>query len=214
MKMKLEKILRLIAMVSVLGMLCSQASAQFSANVAIQSDYAWRGYSQNMEDPSIQGGFDYADESGFYVGIWGASVDFGGPESTEGDIYLGFANELDNGIGFDVGIIEYTYHGSSGASDANFTEFYIGLSFEGLALTYSFGDEFGDNVELSYGYDFDQGFSIGAAVGDYEDSWTYWTIGISGEVEGIGWDISLWDTDLDGDPLGDTRVVFTISADI
>ena len=47
--------------------------------------------------------------------------------------------------------------------------------------------------------------------GDYEDAWAYWTFGVSGEIEGIGWDISYWDTDLSGDPLADSRVVFTIS---
>jgi len=196
---------------SVISTLGSYAHGQVSGNVAIQSDYVWRGYSQNMEDPSIQGGFDWEHDSGFYLGIWGASVDFGGPESTEGDIYAGFAGELEKGLGWDVGIIEYTYHGSDGASDANFTEYYLGLSYEGFGVSYAFGDEFGDNLELSYGYDFDQGFTLSAAWGDYEDAWQYWRVGISGELEGIGWDISFWDTDLDDDPLGDSRIVFSLS---
>ena len=188
----------------------SVAKAGVSGNVAIQSDYVWRGYSQNLEDPSVQGGFDYEDASGFYAGVWGASVDFGGPESTEGDIYIGFANETEGGFSYDVGIIEYTYHGGSSASDSNFTEYYLGGGFAGFSLTYSIGDEFGDNIEVGYGFDI-EGVSIGAAYGDYDDAWTYWTIGVSGEIEGIGWDFSYWDTDLDDDPMGDGRLVFTIS---
>ena len=193
--------------------LCSISSlvrAGVSGNVAIQSDYVWRGYSQNLEDPSIQGGFDFEDDSGFYAGIWGASVDFGGPESTEGDIYLGFANEIEGGFEYDVGVIEYTYHGGSGASDSNFTEFYVGGSYMGFGLSYAFGDEFGDNAEASYSYEY-EGLTFSAAYGDYEDAWAYWTVGVSGEFEGIGWDVSFWDTDLDDDPLGDSRVVLTIS---
>ncbi len=190
----------------------SVAKAGVSGNIAIQSDYVWRGYSQNLEDPSVQGGFDYEDASGFYAGVWGASVDFGGAESTEGDIYLGFANETEGGFSYDVGIIEYTYHGGSGASDSNFTEYYVGGGVAGFSLTYSFGDELGDNIEVGYSYDFEeQGISVGAAYGDYDDAWTYWTIGVSGEIEGIGWDFSYWDTDLDDDPMGDGRLVFTIS---
>ena len=190
----------------------SVAKAGVSGNIAIQSDYVWRGYSQNLEDPSVQGGFDYEDASGFYAGVWGASVDFGGAESTEGDIYLGFANETEGGFSYDVGISEYTYHGGSGASDSNFTEYYVGGGVAGFSLTYSFGDEFGDNIEVGYSYDFEeQGISVGAAYGDYDDAWTYWTIGVSGEIEGIGWDFSYWDTDLDDDPMGDGRLVFTIS---
>lgn len=188
----------------------SVAKAGVSGNVAIQSDYVWRGYSQNLEDPSVQGGFDYEDASGFYAGVWGASVDFGGDESTEGDIYIGFANETEGGFSYDVGIIEYTYHGGSSASDSNFTEYYLGGGFAGFSLTYSIGDEFGDNIEVGYGFDI-EGVSIGAAYGDYDDAWTYWTIGVSGEIEGIGWDFSYWDTDLDDDPMGDGRLVFTIS---
>ena len=72
------------------------------------------------------------------------------------------------------------------------------------------GDEFGDNIEVGYGFDI-EGVSIGAAYGDYDDAWTYWTIGVSGEIEGIGWDFSYWDTDLDDDPMGDGSLVFTIS---
>ena len=105
------------------------SAAQVSANVALQSDYVWRGVSQNQEDPAIQGGFDYAHDSGFYAGVWGSSVDFQGPESTELDLYAGWSTEFESGLGFDVGIIEYTYHGDEGASDANFTEFYVCLLY-------------------------------------------------------------------------------------
>jgi len=88
------------------ALLTPSAQAQVSANVAIQTDYVWRGISQNQEDPSIQGGFDYAHDSGFYAGVWGASVDFGGAESTEFDVYGGWGTELENGLGIDIGVIE------------------------------------------------------------------------------------------------------------
>lgn len=208
----IRKSLNLASALVAVCVMISVAKAGVSGNVAIQSDYVWRGYSQNLEDYSIQGGFDFEDASGFYAGVWGASVDFGGAESTEGDIYIGFTNEIEGGFTYDVGIIEYTYHGGLGASDSNFTEYYLGGGFAGFSLTYSIGDEFGDNIEAGYSYEFEeQGFSVGAAYGDYDDAWTYWTIGVSGEIEGIGWDISYWDTDLDDDPMGDGRIVFTIS---
>ena len=110
-----------IAVLSALtiALLPQTSAAQVSANVALTTDYVWRGVSQNLEDPAIQGGFDYAHDSGFYIGIWGSSVDFQGPESTELDIYGGWSTEFENGVGFDVGFIEYTYHGDDGASDAN-----------------------------------------------------------------------------------------------
>ena len=202
-----------IAVLSALtiALLPQTSAAQVSANVALTTDYVWRGVSQNLEDPAIQGGFDYAHDSGFYIGIWGSSVDFQGPESTELDIYGGWSTEFENGVGFDVGFIEYTYHGDDGASDANFTEYYAGLSYAGFGLTYYAGDEGDDNIELTYGYDFGSGVSIGATYADF-DTYEYFQVGVSGEVGGVGLDLSYWDTtDLDGDDLADGRVVFTIS---
>jgi hypothetical protein len=48
----------------------------FSANVALTTDYVWRGISQTNEDPAIQGGFDFEHPSGVYLGVWGSNVDF------------------------------------------------------------------------------------------------------------------------------------------
>ena len=52
------------------------------------------------------------------------------------------------------------------ASDNNFTEYYVSGGIAGFGLSYAFGDEFGDNVEVGYGFDI-EGISIGAAYGDY-----------------------------------------------
>ena len=204
----MKNMIKLITASLVLTVGFAVVHGQVSGNIAIQSDYVWRGLTQNEGDVSFQGGFDFEDESGFYAGVWGANVNFGGA-STEGDLYIGFGNEIE-GFEYDVGIIEYTYHGSSVASDNNFTEYYVSGGFAGFGLSYAFGDEFGDNVEVSYGFDI-EGISIGAAYGDYEDSHEYWTVGVSGEIEGIGWDISYWDVDMDDGSDMDSSIVFTIS---
>ena len=204
----MKNMIKLITASLVLSVGFAVVHGQVSGNIAIQSDYVWRGLTQNEGDVSFQGGFDFEDESGFYAGVWGANVNFGGA-STEGDLYIGFGNEIE-GFEYDVGIIEYTYHGSSVASDNNFTEYYVSGGFAGFGLSYAFGDEFGDNVEVSYGFDI-EGISIGAAYGDYEDSHEYWTVGVSGEIEGIGWDISYWDVDMDDGSNLDSSIVFTIS---
>ena len=204
----MKNMIKLITASLVFSLGLAVVHGQVSGNIAIQSDYVWRGLTQNEGDVSFQGGFDFEDESGFYAGVWGANVNFGGA-STEGDLYIGFANEIE-GFEYDVGIIEYTYHGSSVASDNNFTEYYVSGGIAGFGLSYAFGDEFGDNVEVGYGFDI-EGISIGAAYGDYEDSHEYWTVGVSGEIEGIGWDISYWDVDMDDGSDMDSSIVFTIS---
>ena len=45
-------------------------------NVGVVSDYIFRGISQTHGDAAIQGGIDYADPSGFYLGTWLSSISF------------------------------------------------------------------------------------------------------------------------------------------
>lgn len=198
------------------------AQAEITANVALTTDYVWRGISQNTdESPAIQGGFDYAHESGFYAGVWGSNINFGGNESLELDVYGGWGTELENGLGLDFGVIRYSYHGGADSSELDFTEFYAGLSYAGFGFNYSLGDEFGDQFEFSYGQDVGA-VSLAAAYGVYDvnddgDDYDYYTLGVSGSFGGksdIGWDVSYWGTSgdiVDNLDVADGRIVFTIS---
>ena len=50
------------------------AQAEITANIAAVSDYMFRGVSQSS-NAAIQGGMDYANESGFYAGTWMSNID-------------------------------------------------------------------------------------------------------------------------------------------
>ncbi len=204
------------------AMMAPAAQAEITANVALTTDYVWRGTSQNQEDPALQGGFDYSHESGFYAGVWGSNVNFSGA-STELDLYAGWGTELANGVGVDVGVIRYSYHGSDIASDLDFTEAYVGISYQGLGFNYSFGDELGDQYEISYGYDL-EAVSLSVAYGNYDvsgddDDYDYYSAGVSGSFGGdseIGWDVSYYGTSSEadfifGEEAADGRLVLTIS---
>jgi len=112
-------------------------AGEIEANVALSTDYIFRGVTQTGNDPAISGGFDYSLDNGFYVGIWGSNVDFGGDTSTEIDLYGGWATELADGVELDLGYIYYAYPGDSGS--LNYSEFTAGISFWDLAfgLVYS-----------------------------------------------------------------------------
>jgi uncharacterized protein (TIGR02001 family) len=58
----------------------ASAQAEISANVTLATDYTFRGISQTGERGALQGGFDWAGESGIYTGIWASNVDFEGAE--------------------------------------------------------------------------------------------------------------------------------------
>ncbi len=132
-----------------------------TANVTIVNDYRYRGISQSNFKPAIQGGFDYAHESGFYIGNWNSSISWiGDANGTNGavsgngysgtavsapiemDFYAGFKKEL-IGAGFasDIGVLQYYYpstgvYNSSGYFvNPNTTEIYVAQNFTFGALT-------------------------------------------------------------------------------
>ena len=95
-----------------------------TANVTVVNDYRYRGLTQSNFKPAIQGGFDYAHESGFYVGNWNSSISWIGDgygasgypaKSTvsapiEMDFYAGFKKEfIGEGFASDVGVLQYFY---------------------------------------------------------------------------------------------------------
>ena len=98
-----------------------------TANVTVASNYIYRGLTQTNNKPAIQGGFDYAHESGFYVGNWNSNISwisdqYGGggtkPGSGTGsvtapiemDFYAGFKKELiGEGFASDFGVLQYYY---------------------------------------------------------------------------------------------------------
>jgi len=100
-----------------------------TANVTVASSYVYRGLTQTNNKPAIQGGFDYAHESGFYIGNWNSNISWisdGYPGTTpsttapiEMDFYAGIKKEL-IGEGFvsDLGVLQY-YYPTSGLPGIN-----------------------------------------------------------------------------------------------
>ena len=205
----------------------------FTANVGLVSDYAYRGYSQTDERPALQGGFDYAHESGLYAGVWGSNVswlnDVDTTDSTgnslEIDLYAGYSGEA-GPIGYDVGLLQYYYPGSypKGFNSPDTLEGYIGLSWEFLSFKYSyaFTDLFGyDRSDGSQYYDLGAavdvggGFTLAAHVGysdiKGQDDYTDWKLGVTKEFGGFNFGLHYVDTDVDNADLADERVILSIA---
>jgi uncharacterized protein (TIGR02001 family) len=97
---------------------------EVSANVAMVSEYRFRGVDLSGGEFAIQGGVDVGLPAGFYVGTWASSLDEQtvGYGSTELDVYGGWAGEFGN-ISTDVGVIMYIYP-DAGPGDFDYVEFY------------------------------------------------------------------------------------------
>jgi uncharacterized protein (TIGR02001 family) len=131
-------------------------ASPITANVTVVNDYRYRGISQSNFKPAIQGGFDYAHESGIYVGNWNSSIswigDYYGPSGgftgrgnssstpvssqVEMDFYAGIKKELiGEGFASDLGVLQY-YYPTSGipntggyTANPNTTEVYVAQNF-------------------------------------------------------------------------------------
>lgn len=211
----------------------------FSANVGIVSDYAYRGISQTDERPALQGGFDYAHSSGFYVGVWGSNVswlnDVDTTDSTgnslEIDLYAGYSGEA-GPIGYDVGLLQYYYPGSysstwkteTGLTKPNTLEGYIGLSWEFLSFkySYSFTDLFGlpdsegsQYYDLGVSYELGGGFNLDAHYGYNDlkggDDYEDWKLGVTKELGGFEFGLHYVDTDIKDVDLADDRFIVSVS---
>lgn len=110
-----------------------------SANVALTTDYRFRGVSLSGGDPAIQGGFDVAHDSGFYVGTWASSIK-GGPAygDLELDIYAGWSGNLTDAVSVDVGVLYYLYPTEDLGLDTDYIEPYasIGVNFGPAEATF------------------------------------------------------------------------------
>jgi len=169
-----------LALGSVSGLAQAQAAAPestLSFNAGVVSDYRYRGISQSRLKPAVQGGVDYADKSGFYVGAWASSIkwikDAGGDASTELDLYGGYKGAVGD-VAYDVGFLRYEYPSNKLAVSANTNEVYGAVTMGPATLKYShavsnlFGFADSKNsyyVDLSATLDLGEGFSLVPHVG-------------------------------------------------
>lgn len=119
------------------------ASAEFTGNAGIFSNYIWRGVTQTNDQAAGQGGLDWGHDSGLYVGTWLSNVDFSGDYGNgyeagfgyEMDVYAGFSGEA-GGLGYDVGVLSYQYPITP---EYNFTEAYVSgtMSIVTIGLSYT-----------------------------------------------------------------------------
>lgn len=205
----------------------------FTANVGLVSDYAYRGWSQTDERPALQGGFDYAHDSGLYAGVWGSNVSWLADADNTGqvsnslelDLYGGYKGTA-GAIGYDLGLLQYYYPGSypKPYNSPNTLEGYLGLSWEFLSFKYSyaFTDLFGyDKSDGSQYYDLGAavdvggGFTLAAHVGysdiKGQDDYTDWKLGVTKEFGGFNFGLHYVDTDVDNADLADERVILSIA---
>jgi len=106
----------------------AEPKAQYSltGNFGLFSQYIFRGLTQTNHNPAAQGGFDWAHDSGFYLGTWASNISwlkenqstaavnqglYGSGGSVEWDFYGGYKWNLPQDFVVDVGTLYYWYPG-------------------------------------------------------------------------------------------------------
>lgn len=205
------------------------AAAASSGTLALTSDYLFRGISQTNQKPALQGGIEYAHDSGFYAGAWGSNIswlsDYSSTatpvsSSVELDFYAGWRGNLGESLKLDAGVYSYYYPGDypHGFVRPYTTEVYVGLAWGPAALKYyhsasnlfGFADSDGSGyLDASVNYGFSPGWLLNAHAGrqrvkgNSAASYTDWKLGLTRNFA-QGWSLALAYADTDAE-----RAVYT-----
>ncbi|WP_156678486.1 TorF family putative porin [Sphingomonas profundi] len=92
-----------------LGMIpVAAGAADVSGNLALVSDYRFRGISSSNRHPAVQGGLDVGLPGGWFAGAWGSSIARYGGAHTEVDLYGGKSGTV-AGLTYSVTAAGYLY---------------------------------------------------------------------------------------------------------
>lgn len=122
--------------------LADEPTYTITGNAGLFSDYRFRGFSQTNMRPALQGGIDFAHNSGFYLGNWNSNVasELYSGGNLEMDFYGGYKFKTGD-FSWDVGALYYYYPGSNfnGGNKIDNTEIYGAAGWGPFTLKYSHG---------------------------------------------------------------------------
>ncbi|HEX7915933.1 TorF family putative porin [Rudaea sp.] len=131
-----------------------------TGNLALTSDYVFRGLTQTWGRPAIQGGADLAMANGFAAGVWASSISGrsypGG--SMELDLYASYGRAINDDWSWRAGLYGYVYPGAnldhaglaSRSLDTLEANFAVSWKLWTLKWNRALTDYFGADVEQGY----------------------------------------------------------------
>jgi len=205
-----------------------------SGNVALTTDYRYRGVSQTDNDFALQGGLDLAHESGLYTGVWASNVDNFNPSPSgdngsqaEIDIYAGYGQSLTEELALDFNVLYYYYPGASTAGtneEIDFVEFTPSVSYStdqfsgsfGISYSPEFFNQAGDGFYYNAGADVPLGSDVTMSLhvgyqtveeeAQYFDDYLDWSVGFGISLFALDWSVAYVDTDLSTSQCGGSDI--------
>ncbi|MBC2691686.1 MULTISPECIES: TorF family putative porin [Pseudomonas] len=174
-----------------------------------------RSMAQGLVKPSssgsFHGGLDLSHDSGWYVGQWTPSMGLSPSSNLEVDSYLGFKQPFDQTLGYEVGMIHYSY---PQLDTLDSQEFFGGLTLLGSRFGAAFSNDpdrrnstlfanlsgnepFGIGLSLKYtSHRLNSPVSI--ADGAYISTFNDWSVKLSRPWLGIDLNLIYSDSNLNG----------------
>lgn len=201
--------------------------ASLTGNLALTSNYIFRGISQTWDKPAIQGGLDWVHPSGFYLGTWASNVsdNIYNNTSMEWDFYAGYNGSINDDLSYNVALLEYYYPGgkynAAPGEKYDTLEATAGLTYKFLNVKYSrtLTDFFGvngntippgngdskgsDYLEANVNYEVMEKLMLGLHIGhqkikNYGDlDYTDYKVSLSKEFGGFNFTAAYSDTNAD-----------------
>jgi len=170
MKLKSKLLLALLATSSAAFAQTAPAAPEVTYNVGVVSQYRYRGLAQGKGLPALQGGVDYANAGGYYLGAWASQIKWiedvakNAAGKTELDLYGGYkfkANDLD----FDVGFLRYQYLNNNIGANTNEVYGAVTSGVHTFKLSYSTTNLFGAlNTKGADYFDWTANYDLGGGI--------------------------------------------------
>ena len=198
---------------------CSSANAQIFQRELGDFDLKLgttpsRSMAQGLVTPaatgSFHGGLDLSHDSGFYVGQWSPSAGLNPGSNLEIDSYMGFKQPFDRTLGYEVGMIQYSY---PKVDTLDSQELFGGLTFLGSRFGAAFSnDPDKQNSTVFADLGGNQPFGIGISMkytthqlntpvsvdSGSISSFTDWSLQLSRAFMGVDLDLIYSDSNLSG----------------
>jgi uncharacterized protein (TIGR02001 family) len=125
---------------------------ELSGNVALTTDYRFRGVSLSNRLPAAQAGVDFDHSTGLFAGAFASTVRTGSPDThLIAQLYGGYAREVGEGLSAEVGAVRYVYWHDLEHGEGDYTEGFAGLSSaRGGVRLYGTNSYFGSGAPAAY----------------------------------------------------------------
>ena len=175
-------------------------AAEFSGYAALTSDYVKRGVTQSAADAAWQLAGDIVFDSGWYLGVWGSTIDINNGPSRHRDrevnLYAGYAYDVSALWRVSALAVAYEYPGQTGNIDYNYVEYSVSANFDDrFWLEYSYSPDLyhtettAANLEAYAELPLSNHWSIGAGAGYYDvaeltgTGYGYWQLGLTASFQ-------------------------------